>query len=268
MDAIEVLNELPSTNAELLARGRAGALHGAAIRARLQTAGRGQRAHAWASPDGGLYLSVLIRLDVPAEALPGLPVACALGILRALHGVGCTSARLKWPNDVVCGFSKLAGILTELGTSDAGVFAVCGVGVNMVRPMLSVDIGAVRSLSPAGLSEELAKLGHPLPDIDELAEQIRVEILHSIARWSVLVAHRAEGEAAAPLAELLEAYNEVLAFVSQPVTVYAIDGEAEASGVFRGVDGHGRALVECEPGVVAAYSSADVSIRPHRPMGA
>lgn len=134
--AIEVFDELESTNAAMKARGRAGASHGAALRARVQTAGRGQRAHTWSSPEGGLYLSILIRPEVPRDALPGLPVACALGALRALREAGCPRASLKWPNDIVVGRRKLAGMLTELSSSKEGVFAVYGIGVNMKAPVI------------------------------------------------------------------------------------------------------------------------------------
>ena len=72
---IEVVDEIGSTNAEMKRRGREGAPHGAALRARVQTAGRGQRTHMWASPAGGLYLSVLLRPDVSATALPALPLS-------------------------------------------------------------------------------------------------------------------------------------------------------------------------------------------------
>ncbi|MFR3451546.1 MAG: hypothetical protein ACLTSX_08070 [Collinsella sp.] len=65
-----MVDEIGSTNAEMKRRGREGAPHGAALRARVQTAGRGQRTHVGASPAGGLYLSVLLRPDVSATALP------------------------------------------------------------------------------------------------------------------------------------------------------------------------------------------------------
>lgn len=154
--AIEVFDELESTNAAMKARGRAGASHGAALRARVQTAGRGQRAHTWSSPEGGLYLSILIRPEVPRDALPGLPVACALGALRALREAGCPRASLKWPNDIVVGRRKLAGMLTELSSSKEGVFAVYGIGVNMKAPV--IDATGLDSKTCSGSSGATACL--------------------------------------------------------------------------------------------------------------
>lgn len=216
--AIEVFDELESTNAAMKARGRAGASHGAALRARVQTAGRGQRAHTWSSPEGGLYLSILIRPEVPRDALPGLPVACALGALRALREAGCPRASLKWPNDIVVGRRKLAGMLTELSSSKEGVFAVCGIGVNMKAPVIdatvptaapdpiaatypgvatglvsaaasSATVGPTAAarlgpapLAPAGLLEELAAGVQP-PSLDCLAELVRTRVLESVDEW-------------------------------------------------------------------------------------
>lgn len=210
--AIEVFDELESTNAAMKARGRAGALHGAALRARVQTAGRGQRAHTWSSPEGGLYLSILIRPEVPRDALPGLPVACALGALRALREAGCPRASLKWPNDIVVGRRKLAGMLTELSSSKEGVFAVYGIGVNMKAPVIAAtgptaapdpiaaagSVAAAASsaaagptaaaglgpapLAPAGLLEELA-VGVQPPSLDRLAELVRARVLESVDEW-------------------------------------------------------------------------------------
>ncbi len=91
---IEVLDEVGSTNAVLMERALAGAPHGTAIRARVQTAGRGRRTHNWASPEGGLYLSILVKPTVSDCALPGLPVAFGLGVVRALEGAGCRGIAL------------------------------------------------------------------------------------------------------------------------------------------------------------------------------
>lgn len=286
LEPIEVCAELPSTNAEMKVRGRAGAPHGAAIRARVQTAGRGQRTHAWASPEGGLYLSILIRSDVPAEALPALPVACALGALGALREAGCPRARLKWPNDIVVNRRKLAGVLTELVSTGEGVFAVCGIGLNMEAPAVPASSGKIAALPPTGFLHELAAGVEP-PSLDELAELVRACILDAVSSWTAAYgrteayqrigrpgAHAPGGDAArwaegpvrggaeGPLAPLLAAYNSCLAFVGQQVRVYAIDGEERARGTFLGVDGYGHALVAQPGGSVGAFDAADVSIRP------
>lgn len=255
---IEVLDEVGSTNALMMERGRAGAAHGAAVRARVQTAGRGRRAHGWSSPKGGLYLSVLIRPRVAPAQLPGLPVACALGIVDALRAAGCSRAQLKWPNDVVVGRAKLAGILTELGQTDDGPFAVCGVGVNVRAPEASAVMPG--ALAPAGLADSL-DAGYVLPDLDGLAERVRAGILTAVGSWECGLTGYDEG--VAPLTGIVDAYNERLAFRDESVFVCAIDGERLSSGVLRGVDERGNALVEGDAGGgIQAFDASLVSIRP------
>lgn len=253
---IEVLDEVGSTNALMMERGRAGAEHGAAVRARVQTAGRGRRAHAWSSPEGGLYLSVLIRPQVASVQLPGLPVACALGIVNALRSVGCSQAKLKWPNDVVVGRAKLAGILTELGQADNGPFAVCGVGVNMHVPEAPTAPG---SLTPAGLATSLDR-GCPLPSLDELAERIRSGIVDAAESWGRGLTNCNEN--AAPLTGIVDVYNDCLAFRGERVTVTAVDGAQVGIGTLLGVDERGRALVKDDTGCIRALDASLVSIRP------
>lgn len=254
---IEVLDEVGSTNALMMERGRAGAAHGAAVRARVQTAGRGRRAHGWCSPEGGLYLSVLIRPQVVSAQLPGLPVACALGVVDALRAVGCSRARLKWPNDVVVGRAKLAGILTELGQTAGGPFAVCGVGVNVdesEQVVLAPD-----GLAPANLTDAF-DAGYAPPNLDELAERVRTGILDAERAWEREV--QAAGNVAIPLVGLVDAYNEHLAFRDERVSVFAVDGAQIGSGILRGVDEWGHALVEDGDGCIQALDSSLVSIRP------
>lgn len=282
---IEVIDEVGSTNAEMKSRGRAGAPHGSALRACVQTSGRGQRSHVWESPRGGLYLSVLIRPDVCGEAMPALPVACALGALGALRDLGCTRVRLKWPNDIVVGGRKLAGMLTELAASHDGVFAVCGIGVNMEEPVMPLE-GSSAALRPVGLVDELAPGVQP-PTLCELSEALRRGILEAVEGWSAAdrwnrahpsspaqamqtsgadmrhwIKDPVRGGAEGPLAPLLAPYNASLAFVGKRVRIIALDGDERARGLFLGVDGYGHALVAHEDGAVDTYDSADVSIRP------
>lgn len=285
---IEVYDEIGSTNAELMARGRADAPHGVAVRARVQTAGRGQRAHGWASPDGGLYLSVLLRPNVSPYMLPGLPVVCALGILRALRSSDCSRAQLKWPNDVVVEGRKLAGILVELGTSNAGTYAVCGVGVNMHVPQLKRgdvwqvehegflqtghgQVGSERAgtttsagpaaLPPAGLIDALDDVCEA-PSLDDLAERVRAGILSEVNAWEQRVAGAAND---APLLYgLADAYNAALAFVDEPVHIYAIDGDLIDQGIFKGVDSWGHAVLQKSDGTRIEYDAVAVSLRPAR----
>ncbi len=100
-----------------------GAPHLAAVVADEQTAGQGRHGHTWLSPQGGLYVTFVLRLATPAPI-----VTLALGLaVREAVAVPCD---LRWPNDVMIGSRKLAGILAVL-QNDA---LLAGIGVNLVDP--------------------------------------------------------------------------------------------------------------------------------------
>ncbi|WP_297493105.1 biotin--[acetyl-CoA-carboxylase] ligase [Acidocella sp.] len=129
---LEVFEELPSTSAQCVERARLGEAAGLAVMALRQTAGRGSRGRVWQAPHGNLSLSVLLRpCRLAAEAgmfalLAGVAVAEALEILAPVI------TTLKWPNDVLLGPGKLAGILID--AAPAGLvldWLVLGIGVNL-----------------------------------------------------------------------------------------------------------------------------------------
>ena len=99
------------------------------VAAGSQTSGRGRRERTWESPGGGVYATFVFRL--PEEArLAHLPLAAAVWVAEAASRAVGVETRLKWPNDVLCGARKLAGILTEAKTRGEETHAAVGIGVN------------------------------------------------------------------------------------------------------------------------------------------
>lgn len=94
----------------------------------VQTAGRGRRGRAWQTdPHGALAFTVLRRFVLPPMRLAPLGPAVGVALARALHGLGATSLRLKWPNDLVVDDAKLAGLLIEA----RGEAVAVGIGLNL-----------------------------------------------------------------------------------------------------------------------------------------
>ena len=130
----------------------AGADHGVVVGASRQTAGRGRRGRVWESPpEAGLYFSFIARPPVQSNAsLPLLTLAAGVAVREGVHAALGLAADLKWPNDVLVGRRKLAGILAEgLGIGTAEQAVVIGVGLN-VQPSSYPPEVAARATSLEG----------------------------------------------------------------------------------------------------------------------
>jgi len=130
---ITLLQQVDSTNAEALRHLGSGAVPPFLVIAEQQTAGRGRRGRSWASPFGeNLYYSLLLRVSGGMRQLEGLSLVVGLALLQALRDGGITDAGLKWPNDLLVGGRKIAGILLELSGDPADVcHVVIGIGLNI-----------------------------------------------------------------------------------------------------------------------------------------
>lgn len=111
---------------------RAGAAEGTCVWAERQTAGRGRAGRHWASPPGGLYLSVVLRPARAVAELPQLALVAGLAAVQAIHALTKLPARLRWPNDVLLNGKKVVGVLTEMTSEGAaGQYVVVGIGMNV-----------------------------------------------------------------------------------------------------------------------------------------
>jgi BirA family biotin operon repressor/biotin-[acetyl-CoA-carboxylase] ligase len=131
-----------STNADALSAARRGEPHGSVYFADEQTFGRGRGDHGWISAGGeGLYVSVLLRPQVPAIYLPLLPLAAGLAAADAIRAVSGLATDLRWPNDLLIGPRKAGGILAEAGSNSEGLLhAVLGIGINVHQRSFPSDL--------------------------------------------------------------------------------------------------------------------------------
>ena len=153
-----------STNADAIAAARGdaqhvGAPHGSVYFADEQLAGRGRGDHSWISAAGeGLYVSVLLRPQIPASRLPLLPMAAGLAAAEAIRTVAGLTVDLRWPNDLLIGPRKTGGILIEASLESKGLphAVVVGIGINvhqrafpsdLATPATSLDLAAGRAIS-------------------------------------------------------------------------------------------------------------------------
>jgi BirA family biotin operon repressor/biotin-[acetyl-CoA-carboxylase] ligase len=132
-----ILDEAGSTNTEAFKRAAAGEAGPLWIVARRQTQGRGRSGRHWASEPGNLYASLLQRLACPQSVVHQLSLLAGVAVVEAIAAAagstGIAGLRLKWPNDVLIGEAKCAGILPEShsGGRASEVVVVIGIGINL-----------------------------------------------------------------------------------------------------------------------------------------
>ena len=150
---IEVLEAVPSTNAAVAERGRAGEDPGLVLVTEHQTAGRGRLDRVWETPArSSLTFSVLLRPDLPATSWSWLPLLTGYAVQAALAD-RLPDIALKWPNDVlvdggVTGAGrKVAGILVERIDTDRGPMAVVGIGINVDQTLDELPVALATSVS-------------------------------------------------------------------------------------------------------------------------
>jgi BirA family transcriptional regulator, biotin operon repressor / biotin---[acetyl-CoA-carboxylase] ligase len=244
---IEHLPAVGSTNEDLKLRARAGAAAWTVVIADAQTTGRGRQGRRWSSPVGNLYMSVLLRPEPRGARWSVLPLAAGLAVAEALAALGL-DPRLKWPNDVLVGGRKIAGLLAEATSGADGVESVVlGIGVNVgVRPG---DLPADMAAGVTCVEEE----GRTSVDRVEVAAAVLARLsvwYHALAREGPRTVQSAWRDRAVPW---------------WGRTVEARSGERRLRGIARDLDEGGALVIELEDGTRALLHSGDVhEVRPAR----
>jgi BirA family biotin operon repressor/biotin-[acetyl-CoA-carboxylase] ligase len=227
-----------STNDDARALALEGAPEGTVVLAARQTAGRGRLGREWASPEGGVYASVVLRPAVETPEAIVLPLVIGLGVARGLDGLG-VHALLKWPNDLLgADGRKLAGVLLE-GLSEGWLinWIIAGVGVN------------VRSVpDPACCASVDELMGRKVP-LAEVAAAVLDGIGGTYRRWQT--------DGFAPFAAEYERRSYL---AGRQVRVSDAAGRLVAEGEVAGIDALGRLLVAAERGTVPVVAG-DVTLR-------
>lgn len=178
---------LDSTNRTLKELAARGAAHGTVVIAGRQTAGRGRLGRSFASPEGGLYLSILFRPACSLEQAAAVSALAALAVCRAVRSLSSAEPGIKWPNDVLLNGKKLCGILAESVLAADGPRLIVGIGVN--ANLRREDFPEELRQTAGSL---LTETGKPV-EIRTLAEGLIRELDALYAAW--------EADSRAPLAE-------------------------------------------------------------------
>ncbi|MDD2763695.1 MAG: biotin--[acetyl-CoA-carboxylase] ligase [Opitutaceae bacterium] len=199
-----------------------------AVCARVQTEGRGRTGRHWVSDPGGLWLSVVV--PTPGDAAPWalLPLAAGWAVLTVVHDLGLALARLRWPNDILTGRQKLAGILVDRFSAEA---AVVGIGLNITNRPEAAD---------AALVDQVTRLADLLPEPPPAATLL-ARLLAALTHEH----HRLETGDAAGLCRDLNG-----AWWHRHVHVTLSGGRGAINGHLVGIDAHGSLMLEGAAGEV------------------
>jgi BirA family biotin operon repressor/biotin-[acetyl-CoA-carboxylase] ligase len=230
-----------STSDDAAALAREGAPEGTVVVATAQRTGRGRLGRAWESPEGGVYLSAVLRPALEPAAATPLPLVVALGVALGLERLD-VAPTLKWPNDVLLDGGKLAGVLLEMSAeADRLAWVVAGCGVNVARP-----VGGRGSPPDAAYLEDA--LAEPV-SLSRVAAAVLDGIAEAYARFT------ADG-----FAPMQGEYEARFALAGEAVTVRGADGAPFVEGTAAGVDAFGRLVVEGDHGTTAV-AAGDVTLK-------
>ncbi len=260
---VRFFHTLPSTMDEAARLAQAGAAEGTVVVAETQTASRGRFGRTWVSQPGNLYLSVVFRPSL--QQLPLLPCLGAVAVARAIRQATALNPRLKWPNDVLLGGKKVAGVLAESAIQDGQApCAVLGIGINVnldpsekSPPAPPLPRGAGSSPPYQGGDTE----GVALPQATSLNAQAGREVprdallrhlLHALDR---LYLDLVKGES--PLAE----WQKLLDTLGRRVRVASGPGSGGVlTGLAEGVDDLGNLLLRLGDGQLMTLTAGDVTL--------
>jgi BirA family biotin operon repressor/biotin-[acetyl-CoA-carboxylase] ligase len=280
--AIGVVRQTGSTNADLLDLASRGLEPGAILVAEEQTAGRGRLGRSWVSPPGAaLTFSVLLRpQEIPPARRGWLPLLAGIATATAVRALTGLDARLKWPNDVLVGDRKLAGILTESTGTDPtakpataakpaaaqptgaqpatvqpatvqpapglGDAVIIGIGVNVSTTAEELPPG------PGGLAAtSLLIEGIPVE-----RDVLLVEVLRALGQWLKTYSRSPDAEESG----LLSQYQRMSATIGQNVRV-ELPGGTALSGLATAIDPQGQLLVQANGGIYPVAAGDVIHVR-------
>ncbi len=245
---LAVRAEVDSTNSAILEM-PPGQRHAHVVLADQQNVGRGRRRRSWYSPPGGnVYLSLGWQFDKPRWPLSTLPLVVALAVCQALDRAGLSGHGIKWPNDIMSGGRKLAGILVEMQSAGTGpALSVIGVGLNVQMPAQDATQLATAIDRPwTDLCSELGP-GQAAASRNELVAWLLNELFESIGvfesyGFEVFRAAWAERDVLRGNSIVLDCNNRQL------------------SGHAMGVDGDGGLLLQTANDGIRVFHSGEVSV--------
>ena len=235
--------ETDSTNRQARKLAEEGAPHGTLVAADSQSAGKGRRGRAWASPRGvGVWMSFILRPELSPSKASMLTLVAGMAVVAGIRQISGLSPQIKWPNDAVVDGKKICGILTEMSTEEDSIrYVVVGIGIN-----------ANTSDFPEEIRETATSLAL------ELGHPVRRTLLINGVMCAFEEYYRIYRETL-DMSRLKEIYDQELVNVEREVKVLAPGGDY--TGISHGINNQGELIVELSDGTIREVNSGEVSVR-------
>jgi BirA family biotin operon repressor/biotin-[acetyl-CoA-carboxylase] ligase len=236
---IIVLDAVSSTMDEAFRLGMENCPEGTLVAAESQSKGRGRLGRTWASPKGkGLYFSLVLRPNLPLNQLAQLTLMSGVALAQAIEEISKLKTAIKWPNDILIGNQKLAGILTELrAESDQVKFVVVGIGLNVNASSHQLIPGAVSLKTAAGHSFD--------------RPQVFQAVLRSLEKWYLKILNR-------EFDQVMEEWKKRSSTLKKRVRLTDPAGTIEGEAV--DLDQDGALLIRKDNGIVVQKTAGDVFV--------
>ncbi len=235
------LETIGSTNDFAKSLIRSGVGEGAVIVARRQSSGRGRFTREWHSPEGGLYMSIILRPHLGLEHAPLIGLLCGCAAAWTIQKVSGENASLKWPNDIMIDGKKVGGILSELVCNNESLIIV-GIGINLNNPIDTL---------PSGVRKTATTLVH------ELGREVSMDdFLTTLIRRIDFLLDRVL--ATNTFDSVISEWRGLSSTLGNSVIVNGV------SGIIRGeavdIDSHGRLKILCPDGTIALVAEGDIRL--------
>src|SRR5579884_72707 len=238
-----LFEEIGSTNEVAFELARNGATEGTVVIADSQTQGRGRLQRRWISPPGvNLYISVIFRPSIAAKNVPFLTLVASIALAETIKNEGANTL-IKWPNDILINWKKVAGVLTAMQPrGDEVDFVVVGVGVNlnMTRETMKKEMGEVAEIATS-LREEL---GHEIE-----RARFTADLINEIEIWYQRFLKNGKSPI---IKEWMRRWGAINRRVQVKFNETVVEGTAS------GIDENGYLLIKKDDGTTERIISGDV----------
>lgn len=239
---VKLLDEVGSTQDELKKLAEEGSPEGTLVIAERQTQGRGRQGRSWLSPAGkGVWMSLLLRPEIPLQLTPQLTLLAAVALSRAIKRVVPLTIGIKWPNDLLVDGRKISGILLESAAEDERLkYVAAGIGISVNLE----EADYPEELRAKAVSLKMAS-GRTIDRIELIAAAMEeFETLYDL--------YREQGFA--PIRSMWEAHSVTL---HRPAALLTPQGRVE--GVPEGLDDAGGLIVRQRDGTLRTIYSAEMA---------